>query len=257
MRVALITGGQPRFTPDFITLMDQLKGFESADIYMTLWSSDWARDNDTARAKIEKILPHNYKLAKIQIVDEPVHELPPHPEPLDPPTPENIRWWYDRIASQITSLTMAFDLIDQEYDAVIRFRLDGRLTGDLDLNTLDLENHKLIFPSTPRAGPNNSQVTDQFVVGTQQGLEFYCGTGRELTEIIPLADPRWYQIGGHIDYPNYRGPWGPEQLLDLRMKRQGIEPFCGDYHHTFNTQGRSRFTDKHYHHPVVQDPTEL
>ena len=44
MRIALITGGQPRFTPDFIKLMTLLKGFDTADIYMNLWSSDWATD---------------------------------------------------------------------------------------------------------------------------------------------------------------------------------------------------------------------
>jgi len=73
MKIALITGGQPRFTPDFITLMNQLKGFELADIYMTLWTSDWATDENIARSKVEKILPTNYRLSKIQIVEEPVH----------------------------------------------------------------------------------------------------------------------------------------------------------------------------------------
>jgi hypothetical protein len=257
MKIALLTGGQPRFTPDFVDLMNQLKGFDSADIYMTLWKSNWAMDEATARAKIETILLPQYRLAKIQLVDEPVHELPPHPVKLDPPQPENIRWWYDRIASQLTSITMAYDLIDQDYDAIIRFRLDGQLlSGKLDIGSMDLKNYDLIFPMTPRTGPNDSLVTDQFVIGNRKGMNFYCGTGREFKELIPVLDPKWYEIGGHPIYPNYRGPWGPEYLLDYRMRRDNINAVCGNYHHTFNMYGRSRFTDKHYHHLIVPDPTE-
>ena len=56
MKIALVTGGQPRFTLDFVTLMNQLTGFDSADIYMTLWTTDWATNEIEARQKIEKIL---------------------------------------------------------------------------------------------------------------------------------------------------------------------------------------------------------
>jgi hypothetical protein len=94
MRIALVTGGQPRFTPDFVRLMTLLKGFDTADIYMNLWASDWANDEEQARHKIEKILLPNYQLAKVSIVSQPPYELPPHRDPVADPAPENVHWWY-------------------------------------------------------------------------------------------------------------------------------------------------------------------
>jgi hypothetical protein len=237
--------------------MNQLTGFDSADIYMALWKSDWATDEAVARTKIEKVLLPQYKLAKVKLVDEPIHDLPPHPTPLDPPTPENIHWWYHRIASQLTSITMTFDLVDQQYDMVIRFRLDGSLEANLNLQSLDLTTNELIFPMSPRAGASGELASDQFAVGTQEGMKLYCGLGREFKELIPIADPTWYQIGMHPGYSGpHRGPWGPETLLDMYLKKYNKVQTFGNFRHTFNTRGRSRFTDKHYHHSVAADPTE-
>jgi hypothetical protein len=91
MKVALLTGGQPRFTPDFINVLNQLQGFDSADIYMCLWKSDWAYTDDQARVKIEKVLPSRYNLAKIKIVEQPQYTLPPHTLDLPIEEPENVR----------------------------------------------------------------------------------------------------------------------------------------------------------------------
>jgi hypothetical protein len=46
MKIALIAGGQPRFTPSFLVLMSQLTGFDSADLYLTLWRTNWAQTNE-------------------------------------------------------------------------------------------------------------------------------------------------------------------------------------------------------------------
>lgn len=257
MKIALITGGQPRFTSDFITLMDQLTGFDSADIYMALWKSDWANDEAVARIKIEKVLRPRYKLAKVKLIDEPVHDLPPHPVLLDPPSPENIQWWYQRTASQLTSNTMAFDLIDQQYDVVIKFRLDGRLESNLDLQSLDLVTNKLISPFDGWNGPTGKSASDQFIIGTQEGMRLFCGLGREFKELIPIVDPTWYQMTAYPGYSAlHRGPWSTEALLVTYLKKYNEVPAFGNFQHVFNTKGRSRFTDKHYHHPIVPDPTE-
>ena len=148
MKVALIAGGQPRFTPSFITLMNQLQGFESADIYMTLWKSSWAETESEARSKIEKILLPRYTLAKVQVVDEPEwkSKMPPSPYPLPDPNPENISWWFKRGYQQFISLSMTFDIIDKPYDAYIRFRLDGQLHDVLDISNINLPDD-VIFPS--------------------------------------------------------------------------------------------------------------
>ena len=40
-------GGQPRFTQSFLILMQQLKGFDVADMYMCLWATHAVPDSET------------------------------------------------------------------------------------------------------------------------------------------------------------------------------------------------------------------
>ena len=130
MKVALLTGGQPRFTPDFIKVLNQLQGFDSADIYMCLWKSDWAYTDDQARVKIEKVLPSRYN---------------------------------------------------------------------------------------------------------------------EFPGIVPESDPVWETVS--------HGSWSLEHLMGTYFKKYQRPYRLGTFNHFINTQGRSAFTDKHYHHGVVPDPT--
>jgi hypothetical protein len=248
MKIALITGGQPRFTFDFIKVMNQIKGFDTADIYMNLWSSDWAQTNEQARSKIEKILLPKYTLAKVNVVDQPPYDLPPHKNPVADPQPENIHWWYRRGIGQSVSLSMAFDLIDQQYDAVIRFRLDGCISHDIDVSNLDLINNELITPSGPVDGIDGYKINDQFAIGTQEGMKFYCGLGKEYRDLVPLAQPDW---------ENTPVGWTIEYLLGVYMKKYNKTHYRGTFASSVHNQGRSRFADKHFHHFIAQDPTEV
>ena len=247
MKIALITGGQPRFTPDFVRLMTLLKGFNTADIYMNLWSSDWATTEEQARPKIEKILLPNYRLAKVSIVEQPAYYLPLHNNPVADPAPENVHWWYQRGLGQSSSLSMAYDLIDQPYDVIIRYRLDGCIDRVLDISQLDLINNNLITPYNSTDGLEGYKINDQFAIGTQEGIKFYCGLGKEYRDLVPIANPNW---------ENTPVGWTIEYLLGTYMKKYNKHFSYGDFQHTINSQGRSRYTDKHYHHTVVSDPTE-
>jgi hypothetical protein len=246
MKIALITGGQPRFTPDFIDLMDQLTGFDSADIYMCLWSSEWATDNTEARIKIEKVLPPKYSLAKVSIVDEPQYVLPPHTLNLPVETLGNIRWFYKRRFAQAMALSLTYDLVDQDYDLMVRFRLDGKLSGQLDLDQQDLTQGIIIpndFPSTEGI----VMINDQFAIGTQEDMKFYCGIGRTFPDIVPESEPSWETLP--------HGKWALEHLLGKYYQKHQKIYRLGKFSHYINTYGRSRFTDKHYHHSIAQDPT--
>jgi hypothetical protein len=254
MRIALVTGGQPRFTRDFVDLMNQLRGFESADIYMTLWNTEWARTEDEARIKIEKILLPGYNLAKIQIVEEPEPELPPHDTVLSPPKEKNVAWWYKRQYLQSSVLSRSFDMIDQAYDAVIRFRLDGSLDRNLDVSSLDIKEDTLLLPNNSRCGFPGLEVCDQFAIGSQSAMKFYFDFGKQVRELVPEADPQWAK-SDELDSWNWT--WGGEHLIGYYMKKHGVPIVCGDYGVApLNRYGRSKFTDKHYHQGVAQDPTE-
>lgn len=248
MKIALITGGHPRFTPDFITFMNQLKGFDQADIYINFWTTDWASSEEEARKKIEKILLPKYRLAKIKICDQPPYELPCHKINLPPAQPENVLWWYERRIGMWQSLKMAYDLIDQEYDAVIRFRVDGRFHEDLDLSKIDLKNNELIYQDYGRAGFDNYRISDVFTIGTQSGMKFYCKMADHLKELIPISDPNWQY--------RYNGPWSSEHLLGIYLQQHNKQQVFGDFKFHINWSGRSRYTDHHFHHRILPDPTE-
>ena len=246
MKVALITGGQPRFTPDFVTVLSQIQGIESADIYMNLWNSNWATTEDEGRQKVENILPPNYKLAKLKLVDQPVYELPAHTTVLEPPYPENVQWCYKRRLGQIQSLSMAFDLIDQDYDAIIRFRLDGSLDRPIDVSQFDLANNDMIMPE-PRVGRMDFPICDQFFIGTYKGAKFFCDLAKEFNKYVLLSDPNWEN--------NPHGTWSLEHIIGTYYLNNDKCIAAGNFRTHINTSGRSQYTDKHYHHKITVDPT--
>jgi hypothetical protein len=254
MKIALITGGQPRFTYDFIQLMNQLKGFDSADIYMTLWKTDWATTNEQARAKIEKVLLPKYRLAGIELVDEPEYKLPPHTIQLSPPIDDRyITWWYKRLYLGSLGIAQAYDLIDQNYDAVVTFRLDASTDRNIDLSQYDFSQNKLICSSNGHSGFPDFKINDQLVFGSQACIKTFCELGKHIKELVPLSDPYWSKN----DIIDATWTWGREFLIGYYMKKHNISLEYGNFNVIMNTFGRSRFTDKHFHHPIAQDPTEI
>lgn len=248
MKIALVTAGQPRFTPDSVILLNQIKGVEKADLYTCFWPTDWAMDRDTARQKIEKILPTNFNVAASEIIELPEYTLPKTSKPLAAPEPENIHWWYKRNYAQLISLSLAFDLIKQNYDAIIRFRLDTVLDRTIYVDRYDLVNNSILFPAGPHCGNPEIPMNDQFAIGTYEGMKKYFALGKRFNEMIPLADPNW-ETSPH-------GKWRGEWLLGFYMLHIGQPLAYGDFHVIMNASGRSKFTDKHYHHPIAKDPTE-
>lgn len=247
MKIALFTGGQPRFTDCFIEFMRQLYGFDQADIYMTFWNSDWVPSEEEARRKLEKILEPKFNLAKIKLVDFPPYNLPTTDRIHPPVSNENIRQFYERRFGMWKSLSLAFDLIDQDYDMYIRFRSDGRLGSSLDVRTINLTEHDLVLPSYPRHGYQWYPICDQLAIGTKQGMNIYCDLINHMNEYIPKVYTNW-EDNGH--------GWASEYLLAYHLiKANALRITVGDYKSILTTNGRSKFTDNHYHLPIVNDPT--
>jgi len=253
MKIALVYGGQPRFTYDFIDLMKRLKGFDSADIYMVLWKSDWAETTERAVQRIQKVLLPGFSIGKIVVMDEPPCEYPPGGEKLAPPAPENAAWWYSRMYKHALGIAWAFDLIEQQYDVVIRFRGDGSVDRELDVSKLGLEKTPLLFPNNAGSGFPDYKLNDQLVIGTQEMMKFYCEKGKHFKELIPKSDPNW-NISDTINGATWT--WCTEHVIGYYLKNSNTPLNYGDFGVVLNSYGRSRFTDKHYHHGVAQDPTE-
>lgn len=247
MKVALFTGGLPRFTVDFLNLMDQLKGFDSADIFISLWKTDWANTNELARNKIEKILKPKYNLARIEVVDTPQINFPSNK--LNYVTNEfgGVNWYYYRRVAQLQSLRLAYNLINEEYDYIIRFRVDGQLNKELNLNNIDLKTNNLIIPKNGCGYPQ-WLINDQFSIGTYSSISFYKTIAEDFDKLMYESDPTW-ELNPH-------GNWSCEHLIGYYLNKNNVKYVLGNFDHMLCTQGRSKYTDKHYHLPITKDITE-
>ena len=240
MRVAIITAGQPRFTNDFITVLNQLKGFDTADLYINLWNSDWVEDSEQAHKKINKILPGHVVLKQVALVDQPTRVLP------DNQTNSELQWWYDRRIGQIHCLKMAFALINEPYDVVVRIRPDGSLDRDIDLSLLDFTNTDIMFCNN-MVGKNQSEPNDQFFVGTQEGIRFLCDLYNNFDHWLLTVCPNW---------TNEPHEWALEHIIGRYYRDSGKQLVRGPWNHDINKSGRSAYTtDKHTHIHIAEDPT--
>jgi hypothetical protein len=248
MKAAFVAGGQPRFTPDILDIFRQVKGVTKADIFMVLWKSDWAVDEEIGRKKIERILPGHWNLAQLKIIDEPNYLLPEDAPTLDPPRPENVAWWYKRCFNQNYSLSLAADLIaNNDYDVITRFRGDSSLDTNLDYSTLTIDD-KIIIPNDANSGWPDLPFSDLFFLGRPDLMKKFFSLGKEFPKYVKIADPNWFQ--------NPVGSWRGEWLSGTFLKHNNMSVVKGPFRARLNTYGRSRFTDKHFHHQIAPDPTE-
>ena len=240
MRVAIITAGLPRFTRDFITVLNQLKGFDTADLYVNLWNTDWATSEEQAHNKIAKVLPADIVLKKLALVDQPSRILP------EEQNNEQLQWWYDRRIGQIHCLKMAFDLVDEPYDIVVRIRPDGSLDRDLDLSELDFSNNDIYFCNN-MVGRNQTEPNDQFLVGTQEGMRFFCDLFNNFDYWMLKTCPGWT---GDVH------EWSLEHIVGKYYRETAKLIVRGNWNHDINRHGRSVYTtDKHLHQSIAEDPT--
>jgi hypothetical protein len=255
MKIALITGGQPRFTECFKILMEQITGFTSADFYFTFWKSNWADNSSIAENKIKKILNPKFNLKKVEIVEQPILDLPMHYLDHPPPAPENIRWWFYRRSGMWQSLRKAYNLIDEHYDLVIRFRVDGMLDKTIDLRSYNYDVNSLILPSWPRNGFSHHPINDQFAIGTIKSMNIYTELGDVYRDRVVQSDAQW-EHNGH-------GTWAGEHVLVTHLNATQQSYVLGDFKSLITGAascpivGRSVYTDRHLHHSIIKDPTSI
>lgn len=236
MKVALMCGGQPRFTQSFLILMQQLKGFDVADMYMCLWATPAAATSEVARQHIEPLLLPNYRLKQVKVMEQHPWTLPPHKLHHDFNAVESSAWWYKRRHGMWSSTKEVFDMIPDEYDMIIKFRPEGRLNREVDVRTIDLSND-MVFPSNHRNGFDAMKICDQFLFANRKGMAFYADMINHFNDYIMEIYPNWE------DNPHY---WASEHLLGHHMLKNNKTQTVGDYEHFLRVDGVSPFDDKHW-----------
>lgn len=243
MKVALFIAGQPRFTPAFHIYLRQLKGITQGDFHMCLWESDWAWNEEQARAKIEPMLGEPFKLKKLSIVKEPPYQLPPYTKLVHvTEEKESVRWWYKRRRGMWQSTNYVFNMIDDEYDAVIKCRGDGRFYSDVDIASVDISKGS-ISPSNCRHGIIGKEVSDQWCMGTYDDMKFFSDMIYHMDEYIPEMCPDW-ETDVHR--------WASEYLLGRHYLKYNRQQLAGNFQYALKADGRAYMDDKDLHVPITQ-----
>ncbi len=242
MKVALIAGGQPRFTTSFNIFLRQLKGMDQADLFLYFWETEWARTAEEARSKIEPMLFSPYNLKTVVIEPEPPYQLPPHNREHNTEEKESVRWWYRRRRAMWLSTYRAFNLIDDQYDMVIKFRGEGRLDREVDLRTLDLSKGA-VSPANNRHGTKGREACDQFCLGTYDDMKFFADMTHHMDEYIFEVYPPW-EHNVH--------EWSSEHLLGWHYFKNSRSQIPGPFNFHLKAEGRSNFDDKDLHIPIGQ-----
>jgi len=242
MRVALMAAGQPRFTPAFPIFLNQLKGITQADLYFYFWDSDWAHTAEEAAHKIQPYLIEPFQIKKIVIEPEPSYLLPPHVLEHNTEEKESVRWWYRRRRAMWTSIHRVFNLIPDEYDMIIKFRGEGRLDRDIDLNTIDLSKGA-VSPENARHGTVGREACDQFCLGKYEDMKFFSNMINHFDRYISEVYPQW-------EYDVHK--WSSEHLLGWHYFKNIKYQVPGNFKFALKFEGRSNFDDKDLHIPITQ-----
>lgn len=214
MKTALLLTGNPRFSIDFDSQLQNLQNSE-IEIFIGFWcrpegvdpklSPNWCNLKD-AKDVYKRILPHlppNYKITVCEILNDLFLEPMPRNYESYNSTPINV--W-----QQYKLLQHTYQSVKQlgYFDLVIRSRTDLGLSEPIDLELAHnclLQNQNCIYtPNNQRYGyyPN---FNDQFAIGLPHIMDIYCNGVDRFDEL--------YNKG--IKY-------NPEYLLQTHLMEHGI-----------------------------------
>jgi hypothetical protein len=207
MRVAMITGGQPRFKKYWTENYKRMIGATEIDLYFYLWNDYILTDSQlnfsdvegTLEEKIISVLPNNVHLKKFTMVEEPKFEDIITPEFISKfinvnhlENDERVKKSLTGTFSQRYSLLKAFEMVDKEYDCVIRYRVDCYPDRKINLNEYDL--NSIVIPYNMRH--DYLRVTppfnDKFAIGNMENMHTYSDAYNQLVTNL-FEEPKTIQ----------------------------------------------------------------
>jgi hypothetical protein len=221
MKTALLLSGNPRFSRDFDSQLDNLQNCD-IDIFIVLYqrppgidpkiSANWCnlQSGDQIIEKLSPYLPSKYTIKHAEVVSESIFGQLPSEYQSHNSTPINV-WQQYNILKYCDLKRKHFG----NYDLVIRSRTDLGLSEPIDLplayNTL-LRHPKCIWiPNNQRYGYPidfgffTTGFNDQFAIGLQSTMEIYTNAVDEFDNL--------YQTGTK---------YNPEYLVQTHLFKHGI-----------------------------------
>lgn len=220
MRTALLLSGNPRFSADFDSQINNLKNSD-VDWFICFWrredgfdpkiSPNWLVKNSyEVLSKLKPYLPANHKIKYVEILEPSTFSsLPRNYEPYNS-TPLNV-WQQYNILKYCNNWRKELG----SYDLVIRSRTDLGLSEEIDLRLafecLTRDPNLIYTPNNQRygyivnLGGYNTGFCDQFAIGLPHVMNIYC-------DAIDMFDELYLE---GIKY-------NPEYLLQTVLQRRGI-----------------------------------
>jgi hypothetical protein len=186
MNVAMIASGQPRYKKYIFDNYYKIKDATSIELYFYMWSNYYLENDDknifegggSVEEQIIKGLPKHCIIKKFITENEPSIEklFNNELEILVEKTlganhifePDRMRTSLIDLYYQRYSAMKAFELLDKEYDCVIRYRPDCYLADDVYLKEVDLDKG-IYVPRNMGGGGMN----DQFAIGNMKNMKVY------------------------------------------------------------------------------------
>ena len=214
MKTALLFSGNPRFSADFDSQIENLQNSD-VDWYVTFWNRDFGWDPKISenwcnlknagdiRDRLKPHLPPNHKIKFVEILDPNFLEPIPGEYPPFRSNPSNV-WQQYKCLQYCYRWCRELD----SYDLIVRSRTDLGLSEPIDLK---LAHESLIkWPNTIFI-PNNQRYgyepnfNDQFAIGLPHVMDYYCNAVDTFDEL-------------HKEGTEYN----PEYLVQTALTKKGV-----------------------------------
>ena len=200
MKVAMIYGGESRFKRYLELNYKRLQNYSEVHLYFCLWNNFEYTDmnlnfsdieSNNVIKKINHILPKKFYLKNLVEIEKPdISEKSKEIKNILLKSNEHffqpdIDGYIERLLFQRYSLYECFKLLKEEYDCIIRYRIDGYPTKRIDLRKLNLSEY-VYSPNNMRQGISDfyPRLNDQFAIGNQNKMEIYCNSYEYIEDYI-------------------------------------------------------------------------
>lgn len=223
MKIAILLSGSPRFCSEFDSFINNLTGYEQVDYFCLFWqnntkpdklgypnhvlvSDSWRTINMSwAQSKIISNLPKKHRLVKLETYNDEDIELPKiKPQVMD----QSIN--FRNIYKMYLGWNLVFNLLDEEYDLVIRSRPDIGLSQSLDVRTAKnkiLERPNLVLNSVGGYFGHQERTNDLIGISSQKNIKTY-------SELVNNVEK--YSNTENVTFH-------AENLLGYHLKKNGID----------------------------------
>lgn len=202
MKVAMLYGGEPRFKRYLPLNYTRLENFSKIDLYFCLWQdyeyndmnlnfSDIEEGNIITR--IQSCLPKNVHIKNF--IEIPKPEISEKKESIKsnilfssiPYFSPDLDGYVERLLYQKNALYECFKFIKEDYDCIIRYRVDGYPTKKINLNELNLDNY-VYTPNNIRQGISDiyPRINDQFAIGNLHNMKIYFDNYNHIEKYVEM-----------------------------------------------------------------------